>query len=455
MTENGDPKGAPEATPASPAALAASAASPAAAAEVRYRALFEALPDGLLILDDEGRCVDVNPGLCRLLDRSRDEILGALLSELAVPERAESIARIFDRLKALGTFSGEIPLATAAGTPVDLEWSSRSDFTPGLHALAARDVRMRNQAERRLTAEHAVTRLLNEAQSLDDAAPGILEALCDTLGGRVGVLWQFDPGGELLRSTALWACPGRADLDAFRAATQSLAFVRGQGLPGRVWAERTAAVIEALADDDNFPRRAAAAAAGLRSGFGFPITVGSELIGVVEFFTDRLFAPDEPLLLMMTAIGYDIARFIRQRQAEEEVERLHRDLTQKTEEHETIFNSVPALIWYKDDKNNIVRVNRLAAAWAGLSQAQMEGRSTYELYPEEAESYYQDDLQVMRSGEPKLGIFEPIVNGQGERHWVRTDKIPYRNAEGRVVGVIVFAVELSPHGQIRQLVGSP
>ncbi|HEV7517643.1 MAG TPA: PAS domain-containing protein [Thermoanaerobaculia bacterium] len=409
--------------------------------EGRYRALFETLPDGILILDDEGRCVDANPSLCRFLGRPRERLLGARLVELAAPGRAESAARAFERLKSLGTLSGELPLSAADGTPLDLEWSARASFLPGFHVLAAHDVRARNQAERRLSAEHAVTRLLNEAQSLDDAAPGILEALCDTLGGRAGALWQLAPGAERLRCAAVWSCPG-AELDAFKAATASLTCGRGQGLPGRVWAERTAAVIEELAQDPDFERRTVAAPAGLASGFGFPIAVGSELFGVVEFFTDRSFSPDEPLLLMMTAIGHDIAQFIRHRLAEAEVRRLHRDLTQKTVEHETILNSVPALIWYKDDKNNIVRVNRLAAQWAGLPQSQMEGRSTYELYPDEAESYYQDDLEVIRSGQPKLGIFEPIAGPGGEKHWVRTDKIPYRNADGEVIGVIVFAVNL-------------
>ncbi len=422
--------------------------------EERYRVLFEALPDGLLILDDLGRCVDVNPSLCRLLGRTRERLLGVRLGELAAPERAESVARTFERLKSLGAFSGELPLCAVDGTPLDLEWSSRSGFAPGLHLLAAHDVRARNQAERRLAAEHTVTRLLNEARSLDEAAPGILEALCDALGGRVGALWQLAPGTDRLRSTAVWVCPGRAELAGFQSATASFAFTRGEGLPGRVWAERTAAVIGELSADDNFPRRAAAALAGLTSGFGFPISVGGELFGVLEFFTDRGFSPDEPLLLMMTAIGHDIAQFVRSRQAEQEVFRLHRDLERKTEEHETIFNSVPALIWYKDDKNNIVRVNRLAAEWAGLTRAQMEGRSTYELYPDEAEGYYQDDLQVIRSGEPKLGIFEPVVGTGGEKHWVRTDKIPYRNPEGKVIGVIVFAVELTDAGMARQLAGS-
>jgi PAS domain S-box-containing protein len=290
--------------------------------EERYRALFEALPEGILVLDDEGRCVDANPSLCRLLGRPRERLLGLRLGELAPPERAESVARAFERLKSLGTFAGELPLGAADGTPLDLEWSASAGFVPGFHVLAAHDVRARNQAERRLSAEHAVTRLLNEAESLADAAPGILEALCDTLGGRVGALWQLEPGAERLRSTAVWSCPGRADLDGFKAATTSLTFGRGEGLPGRVWAERTAAVIEDLSQDANFPRRAVSLEVGLTSGFGFPISVGGELFGVVEFFTDRAFSPDEPLLLMMTAIGHDIAQFVRHREAEAEVQRL-------------------------------------------------------------------------------------------------------------------------------------
>ena len=148
MTETGDPFATSEATDFD---------------EERYRVLFEALPDGLLILDDLGRCVDVNPSLCRLLGRTRERLLGVRLGELAAPERAESVARTFERLKSLGAFSGELPLCAVDGTPLDLEWSSRSGFAPGLHLLAAHDVRARNQAERRLAAEHTVTRLLNEA----------------------------------------------------------------------------------------------------------------------------------------------------------------------------------------------------------------------------------------------------------------------------------------------------
>ena len=50
---------------------------------------------------------------------------------------------------------------------------------------------------------------------------------------------------------------------------------------------------------------------------------------------------------------------------------------------------------------------------------------------------------MIRSGEPKLGIVETLTTASGEKRWVRTDKIPYRNEAGKIVGVIVFAVDIS------------
>ncbi len=78
-----------------------------------------------------------------------------------------------------------------------------------------------------------------------------------------------------------------------------------------------------------------------------------------------------------------------------------------------------------------------------MSVEQVEGCSTYELYPDEAAQYHHDDLQVISSGKPKLGIVEMLTTAAGGKRWVRTDKIPYRNQDGEIVGVIVFAVDIS------------
>jgi PAS domain S-box-containing protein len=52
---------------------------------------------------------------------------------------------------------------------------------------------------------------------------------------------------------------------------------------------------------------------------------------------------------------------------------------------------------------------------------------------------------VINSGRAKCGIIEKMTVASGEQRWVRTDKIPYRDAEGNIRGVIVFAVDITDH----------
>jgi PAS domain S-box-containing protein len=118
-------------------------------------------------------------------------------------------------------------------------------------------------------------------------------------------------------------------------------------------------------------------------------------------------------------------------------------LRKQQAEQQVIFDSVPALIWYKDAANRIIRVNRPAAESAGLPVEAIEGTSTYDLYPDEAAKYYRDDTEVITSGVAKRGIIEPLRTASGEKRWIQTDKIPYRDEKGNIVGVIVFAEDIT------------
>jgi len=118
-------------------------------------------------------------------------------------------------------------------------------------------------------------------------------------------------------------------------------------------------------------------------------------------------------------------------------------LQRQWEDLRDILDAVPAFIWYKDCDNRIIRVNRPAAESMGLKVADIEGMSTYDLYPDEAAQYHRDDLDVISSGEAKLRIVEPLQTASGEKCWVRTDKVPHFDANGVVIGVIVFSVDIT------------
>jgi len=126
-----------------------------------------------------------------------------------------------------------------------------------------------------------------------------------------------------------------------------------------------------------------------------------------------------------------------------------RAIRAERDDYRLAFDHAPLLIWYKDDKNTVLRANEPAAASAGLTPEKVAGRSTFDLYPGEADSYYRDDLEVIRSGRPKLDIIEQLDTPEGKR-WVQTDKIPWRSPSGHASGVLVFVSDITDRIQMQE-----
>jgi len=126
-----------------------------------------------------------------------------------------------------------------------------------------------------------------------------------------------------------------------------------------------------------------------------------------------------------------------------ERKRAEEALQRQREELQIILDSVPALIFYKDKENRFIRVNRICAERLGRPKEKLEGKSCFEIFPpDQAEDYWGDDKEVMASGHPKRNIIEPVETSEGIR-WVQTDKIPYRDEKGNIIGVIGFAVDVT------------
>jgi PAS domain S-box-containing protein len=94
--------------------------------ELSYRRLFEAAKDGILILDvDTGRITDVNPFLFKLLDFSRDEMIGKTVGELSPFKDIESNKIMLERLKRDRYVRYEdLPLETRDGRHIAVEFVS-------------------------------------------------------------------------------------------------------------------------------------------------------------------------------------------------------------------------------------------------------------------------------------------------------------------------------------------
>jgi signal transduction histidine kinase len=124
-----------------------------------------------------------------------------------------------------------------------------------------------------------------------------------------------DGTGELV-PTAIWHLSNADSFEPFRTRTEEVRFVSGGELPGRVLESGKPVWMVNVTEDPNFPRASAAAACGIKAGFGFPVLIEHEVVAVLEFFAGEALEPDNALLDVMAHIGTQIGRVVERKRAE-------------------------------------------------------------------------------------------------------------------------------------------
>jgi PAS domain S-box-containing protein len=173
----------------------------------------------------------------------------------------------------------------------------------------------RRRTERRLAAQYATTSALAESLTLGEAAPKILQGICEALNWSLGELWVVDSKAGVVKFLESWTEPGTKP-SAFQIGSRDLAFAPNQGMVGRVWSTGEPVWIANVLKDPHFERRELANQAGLHAAFGFPIVNGDSVVGVMSFLSHRIQQPDADLLKMMMTIGSQMGQFIKRRQIE-------------------------------------------------------------------------------------------------------------------------------------------
>jgi PAS domain S-box-containing protein len=119
------------------------------------------------------------------------------------------------------------------------------------------------------------------------------------------------------------------------------------------------------------------------------------------------------------------------------------------EERQIVLDSVPAMIFHVDCKSNYVYVNKLFAETFGLTPDEFKGKQIEAMFPEHGEVYIKSDEEVLKSGLAKIGITSAIHTPTGTR-WIRTDKVPVKDAKGNVTGIIGFGTDITERKQAEE-----
>ncbi|HEX8747141.1 MAG TPA: PAS domain S-box protein [Pyrinomonadaceae bacterium] len=232
----------------------------------------------------------------------------------------------------------------------------------------------RRQAELRLETHYAITRALADSDTLGDAAPRLLEAVCRSLGWSLGSLWRVDEESGTLRCVEMWHVPG-VELPEFEETSRERVFTRGEGVPGRVWESGKPEWITDVVANGNFPRGAMAQKAGLHAAFAFPILLANEILGVLEFFSSEVREPDNDLIKMMETVGSQIGQYVERKEAEGA-------LRQSEERFRTLAETASDAIIIINEESRITFINRAAETIFGYPLEEMMNADLTMLMPD-------------------------------------------------------------------------
>jgi len=124
---------------------------------------------------------------------------------------------------------------------------------------------------------------------------------------------------------------------------------------------------------------------------------------------------------------------------------LEAETRQQQEEYRRMLDAMPAMIYYLDRDQVVVRLNQAAALQQRKTPAELTGRTIQEIFPEYASLIEDGFKEIMEKGNPVLGKTYETVGPNGAPLWLQVDRIPYLAPSGRPQGVVAFITDVTDH----------
>src|SRR6185437_15040266 len=105
---------------------------------------------------------------------------------------------------------------------------------------------------------------------------------------------------------------------------------------------------------------------------------------------------------------------------------------------EAMLDNIPDRIYFKDSESRFVKISQALAKRLGLSNPDDAiGKTDFDFTaPEKAREFFEDEQRIIQTGEPLVNKVEKHVHSDGRASWSSTTKVPLRNREGKVVGIV-------------------
>lgn len=287
------------------------------------------MADALLVTNKSGKIKTVNKAAEILFEYQENDLINQHISNIINNHESQFKLAYEERLS-LGESLSDIELVcqTKSQKEITVAFSCSTIPTeiPGIqdYLYIGRDItekllieRERKLVEKRLFAQYFISRILSSADTLKEALPKILLAICETLSWDIGEFWisSITNDNHQMQCLEIWVKP-QLNIPEFVELTKQTPFNLGETLPGKVWESGVPIWSNDLVNDVNVARSQIAISAGISTAFAFPVNHENEILGVMTFFSCQHQEFDEHLLQTMLTIGNQIGQFIQKEKAE-------------------------------------------------------------------------------------------------------------------------------------------